>query len=99
MKRPLFSGSGSSPWANGPRQRTMSPDGSSTLITSAPRSAISLVANAAEIPAPHSTTRRPCKIPWLGKSPLNDDLLIAAIYHEMDKLKNKTVGFSREERA
>src|SRR5215469_7917743 len=92
MKRPLFSGSGSAPGANGPRQRMMSPDGSSTLITSAPRSAIILEANAAEIPSPHSTTLRPFKIPPLRKSPPNHDLLIGAIYHENEHYLNLTRG-------
>ncbi len=53
--RPLFSGSGISR-GKGPRRRTISPLGGSTLITSAPNSAISLVQNAAATPCPHSTT-------------------------------------------
>jgi hypothetical protein len=40
----------------GPAPSVESPSGDSTLITSAPRSARSLVPNAAETPAPHSTT-------------------------------------------
>src|SRR5262249_37550685 len=75
----------------------MSPDGSSTLITSAPRSAISLEANAAEIPSPHSTTLRPFKIPRLRKSPVDNDWLIAAVYHENGQTKNKPVGFSKKQ--
>src|SRR5271156_4107151 len=41
----------------------MSPSGGSTLITSAPRSAISLVAKEAATPEPHSTTEIPLSSP------------------------------------
>ena len=54
-------------FGKGPRRRVLSPVGGSTLITSAPKSAIILAPKAAATPSPYSMTRTPDSIPggWL----------------------------------
>ena len=59
--RPLFSGC-ASPFGKGPWPRAPSPSGGSTLITSAPREAISRAQYGADTISPNSTTRMPSSV-------------------------------------